>query len=146
MRKVALVLIISLACTSFSQAEEVIWYSWNEGISLAKEQNKPVIVFVHATWCHLCQRMDKKVFTDEEVASLINEYYIPVKLEAEYSGELIKGGKKYTIGEILNEITYNQFRGIPALLFIPETSNKKNSLVAGLKDPQEMMALLKKHK
>ena len=146
MKRVILILFLSLIYTSISHAGDVHWYTWNEGLILSQEQNKPVMVFVYASWCHLCQRMDTKVFTDEEVASLINSNYIPVKLDAEYSGELMKDGSKYTTMELLGEMTNNTFRGIPALLFVPKKPNKKSSLVAGLKDPEEMKALLKKHK
>jgi len=146
MKKVALILLVSLLCSSFSQAEEVKWYSWNEAQELAKAQNKPMMVFVYASWCHLCKRMDTKVFTDEEVAAMLNENFIPVKFDAEFAGELQRDGNTYSSMELLAELTDSQFRGIPAYVFVPKRSGKKIKLDAGLKDSQEMKALLKKHK
>jgi thiol:disulfide interchange protein len=146
MKRVALILSVSLLFASFSNAEDVKWYSWNEAQALAEAQNKPVMVFVYASWCHLCKRMDTKVFTNEEVAVMLNEHFIPVKLDAEFTGELQKEGIAYSPMELLAELTDNQFRGIPAYVFIPKKSNKKSKLAAGLKDPKEMRALLKKFK
>ena len=146
MKNGVLILLVSLLCSGYSTAEEVKWYDWNEAQMLAEELNKPIMVFVHASWCHICQRMDTKVFTDAEVASFLNNKYIPVKLDAEFSGELLKDGNPYTTMKLLAEITGNQFRGIPAYIFIPKKSKKKNTLVAGLKDPKEMRKLLKKYK
>ena len=146
MKRVALILIVSLLCSSLCLAEELRWYDWNEAQVLAKAQNKPMMVFVYASWCHLCKRMDTKVFTNEEVAAMLNENFIPVKLDAEFSGELERDGKTYTSMELLAELTDNQFRGIPAYVFIPEKSGKRSKLDAGLKDPKEMKALLKKYK
>ena len=146
MKSVVLILLVSLLCSSLSAAEEVKWYDWNEAQALAEAQDKPMMVFVYASWCHLCKRMDTKVFTNEEVAAMLNEKYIPVKLDAEYTGELHWDGNTYSGMELLAELTDNQFRGIPAYLFVPEKSRKRIKLDAGLKDPQEMKALLKKHK
>jgi thioredoxin-related protein len=146
MKRVVLILLVSLLCSSLSLAEELKWYGWNEAQVLAEEQDKPLMVFVYASWCHLCKRMDTKVFTNEEVASMLNENFIPVKLDAEFTGELQRDGNTYTSMELLAELTDNQFRGIPAYVFVPEKSGKKCKLDAGLKDPQEMKALLKKYK
>jgi len=146
MRRLVLMVLVTLACSSYSQAEEVRWYDWNEGQILAEAQNKPMMVFIHASWCHVCQRMDTRVFTDADVATSLNKNFIPVRLDAEFDGELVMGGKTFTISELLGEITGNQFRGIPAYVFIPDKSSKKNTLIAGLKDPREMSALLKKFK
>lgn len=132
--------------SSIANAGEPTWYSWDEGYKLAREENKPLMVFVHASWCHLCQRMDTRVFTDEEVMALINLHYIPVKFDAEYEGDLMMDGVSYSSGEMLGKLTNNRFRGIPAYIFIPGNLQKKSSLEAGLKDPEEMKALLNKYK
>jgi thiol:disulfide interchange protein len=146
MKKMAFIFLVSLVCSSFSKAEEVRWYSWNEAHALSKTLDKPMMVFVYAKWCHLCQRMDTKVFTDKKVVALLNRKYIPVKLDAESPGALEKDGTTYTSMELLAELTDNQFRGIPAYLFIPEKTGEKCKLDAGLKDPKEMLALLISHK
>lgn len=146
MKKMAFIVLVSLVCSSFSKVEEVRWYSWNEAQELSKTLDKPMMVFVYAKWCHLCQRMDTKVFTDKKVVALLNRKYIAVKLDAEFSGTLEKDGTTYTSMELLAELTDNQFRGIPAYLFIPEKTGQTYILDAGLKDRKEMLVLLKSHK
>jgi len=143
MKKYIWILPALLLCSSFSSAQEVKWYDWNAARSLAETQDKPLMVFVYASWCHLCNRMDTRVFTNDSIAVMLNENFIPVKFDAEYNGELEMNGKTYSSMELLAELTGNQFRGIPAYLIISKTPGKKARLEAGLKDPQEMMALLK---
>ena len=145
MKRITWILLISLLMSSFSKATEVKWYEWNEAQALAETLDKPVMVFVYASWCHLCKRMDTKVFTNEEVAAMLNEHFIPVKLDAECPGDLEKSGGTFSGMELLAELTGNQFRGIPAYLFIPKTSGEKVMLEGGLKDPEEMKALLKEY-
>jgi thiol:disulfide interchange protein len=143
MKRISWILLVSLLCISFNNADEVKWYGWDEAQALAEASDKPIMVFVYATWCHLSKRMDTKVFTNEEVAAMLNENFIPVKLDVEFTGELKKDGNTFTIEELLAELTDNQLRGIPSYLFISKTSGKKVRLEGGLKDPEEMKALLK---
>ena len=142
MKRIIWILLVPLLCSSFSTNEEVKWVEWNEAQELTEALDKPIMVFVYASWCHLCKRMDTKVFTNEEIAALLNENYIPVKFDAEFGGELEKDGNTYTGMELLAELTDNQFRGIPAYLFISRTSGEKARLEVGLKDPREMKTLL----
>lgn len=143
MKRYVWILLVLILCSSFSKPEEVKWYDWNEAQALAETQDKPLMVFVYASWCHFCKRMDTKVFTDESIAILLNENFIPVKLDAEYKEDLKMNGKTYSSMELLAELTGNQFRGVPAYLIISNTPGEKTRLEAGLKDPQEMIALLK---
>jgi thiol:disulfide interchange protein len=145
MKRITWILMISLLCISFGKAEEVTWYDWNEAQQLTEYQQKPIMVFVYASWCHLCKRMDSKVFTDEEVAAMLNEHFIPVKLDAESKGDFQKDGDSFTGMELLAELTENNFRGIPAYLFITGETGVEVRLEAGLKDPQEMKALLQEY-
>jgi len=143
MKKYIWILPALLLCSGFSQAQEVKWHTWNEAQVLAETQDKPMMIFVYASWCHLCKRMDTRVFTNDSISILLNEHFIPVKLDAEYKEELKMNGKSYSSMELLAELTDNQFRGIPAYLIISKTPGQKTRLEAGLKDPQEMIALLK---
>lgn len=142
MKRYIWILLLPLLCSSYSKPKEVKWVEWNEARELSEKLDKPIMVFVYASWCHICKRMDTKVFTDEEVAVFLNEHYIPVRLDAEFEGELIKDGNIYTSLELLAELTDDRFRGIPSFLFISQTSGEKARLEGGLKDPVEMKALL----
>lgn len=132
-----------VALPGFSQ--EIQWYSWNEGIATAKEQEKPIMIFVQASWCHLCKRMDSKVFPEKDIATLLNEKYIPVKLDVETEDLLTWEDEEVSAGKLLSKLSYNKFRGIPAYIFIPSNQKKKSQLEVGLKDPEEMKELLNKY-
>lgn len=62
----------------------VNWYSWGkEAFETAKKENKPVFLSIGYTTCHWCHVMEHESFEDEEVAKLINEHFIPVKVDRE---------------------------------------------------------------
>ncbi|MCM3086443.1 thioredoxin domain-containing protein [Bhargavaea ginsengi] len=62
----------------------VDWYPWGEeAFRRAKEENKPVFVSIGYSTCHWCHVMAHESFEDDEVAALINEHFIPVKVDRE---------------------------------------------------------------
>lgn len=67
----------------------VKWRSWNEqSFQLAREENKPVFLSVGYSTCHWCHVMEEESFDDLDVAELINQYFIPIKLDREQRPDL----------------------------------------------------------
>jgi uncharacterized protein YyaL (SSP411 family) len=62
----------------------VHWYPWGEeALALATKENKPVIVSIGYAACHWCHVMEKESFMDPEVAALMNENFISIKVDRE---------------------------------------------------------------
>ena len=62
----------------------VDWYPWGEeAFKKAKEENKPIFLSVGYSTCHWCHVMARESFEDHEMAQLINEVFIPVKVDRE---------------------------------------------------------------
>ncbi|MGH7792483.1 MAG: DUF255 domain-containing protein, partial [Thermodesulfobacteriota bacterium] len=62
--------------------QPVDWYPWSEeAFQLAKELDRPVLLDVGAVWCHWCHVIDSESYEDEEVAKIINENFIPIKVD-----------------------------------------------------------------
>jgi uncharacterized protein len=65
-----------------NRAALVRWYEWGEeAFSAAREQNKPVMLFLSAFWCRYCQRMDEEAFSQTENIALLRAYFIPIRAE-----------------------------------------------------------------
>lgn len=62
----------------------VNWRPWNESVwEDAKTEDKLVIISVGYSSCHWCHVMEEETFEDEEVAKLMNENFISVKVDRE---------------------------------------------------------------
>ena len=62
----------------------VNWRGWNdETLALAIEQNKPLFVSIGYATCHWCHVMEHESFEDLEIADLLNEHFIAVKVDRE---------------------------------------------------------------
>ena len=64
--------------------QPVDWYPWGEeAFRRAREENKPVFLSIGYMACHWCHRMAEESFEDEAVAALLNQHFIPVKVDRE---------------------------------------------------------------
>lgn len=142
------ILIVAMLCLAFlyESSAEVKWHTWNEGSKIAQELNKPMVVFIHANWCHVCKRMESKVFSTEKISGLMNKDFIPIKLDIEQKEKYVVKEKELRGLDLISQLTNGECRGIPSTLFIPADGKSENVLVTGLKDPDEMRKLLKKYR
>ncbi len=67
----------------------VDWYPWGpEAFEKAKNENKLVLVSIGYSACHWCHVMEKESFEDAEVAEIMNEKYVCVKVDREEHPEV----------------------------------------------------------
>lgn len=62
----------------------VDWYTWcNEAFERAEREDKPVFLSIGYSACHWCHVFAHESFEDEEIAELLNKYYISIKVDKE---------------------------------------------------------------
>src|SRR5579862_5743643 len=62
----------------------VDWYTWgSEAFEKAAREDKPVFLSVGYSTCHWCHVMERESFEDDSVARLLNDYFVPVKVDRE---------------------------------------------------------------
>ncbi|MFO8192117.1 MAG: thioredoxin domain-containing protein [Bacillota bacterium] len=62
----------------------VDWYPWGkEAFDMAEVEDKPIFLSIGYSTCHWCHVMEKESFEDLEIATLLNKYYISVKVDRE---------------------------------------------------------------
>jgi len=62
----------------------VDWHPWGEeALTRAREEDKPLLLSIGYSSCHWCHVMERESFEDPEVAALMNENFVPVKLDRE---------------------------------------------------------------
>jgi uncharacterized protein YyaL (SSP411 family) len=67
----------------------VDWYPWSdEAFQKAKAENKPVFLSIGYSTCHWCHVMEKECFDDDEVADLMNQNFICIKVDREERPDL----------------------------------------------------------
>ncbi len=62
----------------------VDWYPWGDAaFEVARKADKPIFLSVGYSTCHWCHVMEHESFEDEEVAELLNKYFVCVKVDRE---------------------------------------------------------------
>ncbi|GKX28812.1 thioredoxin domain-containing protein [Vallitalea longa] len=62
----------------------VNWYSWcDEAFEKAKNEDKPIFLSIGYSTCHWCHVMERESFEDEEIADILNENFISIKVDRE---------------------------------------------------------------
>jgi len=62
--------------------QPIQWHEFGEeAFAAARLGNKPMLLDIGAVWCHWCHVMDRESYDDAEVAAIVNEHYIAVKVD-----------------------------------------------------------------
>ena len=62
--------------------QPIDWYEWGtEAFAQAQRVDKPILLDIGAVWCHWCHVIDRESYENPEIAKLINELFVPVKVD-----------------------------------------------------------------
>lgn len=63
---------------------QIEWASWSpDSFARASEQDRLILINVVATWCHWCHVMDEVTFADPEVAALLAEHFVVIRVDSD---------------------------------------------------------------
>lgn len=66
------------------EASRIHWREWsNKAFEEAEREDKLILLSIGASWCHWCHVMDRTTFSDPDVTELLNERFIPIKVDAD---------------------------------------------------------------
>ena len=62
----------------------VDWFPWSdEALARARELDRPLLVSIGYAACHWCHVMERESFEDAQIAALMNESFVPIKVDRE---------------------------------------------------------------
>jgi len=62
----------------------VDWYPWgDEALNKARSENKPIFLSIGYSSCHWCHVMEHESFENQEIAALMNKYFVNIKVDRE---------------------------------------------------------------
>jgi hypothetical protein len=67
----------------------VDWYPWSdEALERARREDRPIFLSVGYSACHWCHVMEREAFSDEEIAGLLGESFVAIKVDREERPDL----------------------------------------------------------
>ena len=62
--------------------QPINWHEWgNAAFARAKSEDKPILLDIGAVWCHWCHVIDRESYENPEIAKIINENFVPIKVD-----------------------------------------------------------------
>jgi uncharacterized protein YyaL (SSP411 family) len=76
---------LALASSAYLRSamhQPIRWHEWGEeAFAAAQRENKPMLLDIGAVWCHWCHVMDRESYDDPEIAAIVNQHFIAVKVD-----------------------------------------------------------------
>ena len=62
--------------------QPIDWHEWGDSaFARAKSEDKPILLDIGAVWCHWCHVIDRESYENVEIAKIINEHFVAVKVD-----------------------------------------------------------------
>ncbi|PYT40896.1 MAG: thioredoxin domain-containing protein [Acidobacteria bacterium] len=62
--------------------QPIDWHEWGDAaFARAQSEDKPILLDIGAVWCHWCHVIDRESYENPEIAKIINEHFVAVKVD-----------------------------------------------------------------
>jgi thioredoxin-related protein len=120
----ALFLVLTTAPATAAQTR---WSPYDLGMDSAKASGKPVLINFYSDDCRWCDRMDAETYSNDEIASYLDRYFVAIKVHGEKEKDL---KRKFTIV------------GYPTIWFI-DSAGERIAFIPGYVPADEFLPALK---
>lgn len=128
------------------KSESMTWMSVDEAVGKLQKEQRPVLIDLYTTWCGWCKQMDKKTYSNKQVAQYLQEKFYPVKVDAEthaaitWNGRTYQFNPNYRSNEFALYLTHGRLE-FPTTIIIPPGGEPQ--AIPGYMEPKELEMLVK---
>jgi thioredoxin-related protein len=122
-----------------STSEPVAWKKYDEALTLAAKQDKPLMVDFYTDWCGFCKKLDKITYADPVIAEYLKTHFIAVKVNAESKEPFKLPSGQMTGSSLAKSFNVSSY---PAIWFLTPKGEKINYW-PGFAPPEKFIVVLK---
>ncbi|MEA1986531.1 MAG: DUF255 domain-containing protein [Candidatus Marinimicrobia bacterium] len=114
------------------------WYGFQEGLKIAEQEQKHIIIDFYADWCKWCKVMDEKTFSLPFVEKYLFAHFVPIRVNTESKETVTFKGQTFSLGQLSGAFGVT---GLPSLAFLtPE--QEMVTLIPGYIEKDKFMIIL----
>jgi thioredoxin-related protein len=132
--------------TGLVRRQELSWMSLDEATGKLQKEQRPILIDLYTTWCGWCKQMDKKTYSNKQVAQYLQDKFYPVKVDAEthaainWNGRTYQFNPSYRSNEFALYLTHGRLE-FPTTIIIPPGGEPQ--AIPGYMEPKELELLVK---
>lgn len=128
MKTVVSVLLMLVSLTARAERNEPNWQDWsNATLDAARQQDKPIFLYLEAVWCHWCHVMQQTTLRDKNVLRVLDENFVAIRIDHDANPSIADRYRDW---------------GWPALIFL--TSDRQEIMLrSGYRAPEKFVEILK---
>lgn len=109
-----------------SGESKIIWHSLDEGLKQASQNEKHLYIEFMTDWCGWCRKLEKDVYTNQEIIDLLNNDFIAVRINGDSNEKIIYKGESIS-QQILTKKEFN-VNGFPTMWILKPDGSKLTML------------------
>lgn len=112
-----------------NKRKEIDWVTFEELAELQESSPRKVLISIYTQWCGWCKRMDKQIFSNEDLAKYVNEHFYAVRLDAEsknsifFKGQSYQYNKDYKVNELAAVLLQGQMSYPSTIIMMEDMVN-----------------------
>jgi len=114
------------------------WLSYNEGLTLAKKENKHVVIYFYTDECSWCKKMVDQTYSNEEVKKILSDKFVTIKINARSENKVVENGKEISERKLA---TLYQVSGYPTTWFL-ESNHSRVAPLPGYVTTEQFIPVL----
>lgn len=124
----------------------IAWMSVEEAAGKLQQEQRPVLIDLYTTWCVWCRQMDRKTYSNKQVAEYLQDKFYTVKVDAETHASISWRGRTYAFSpqykanEFALYLTHGRLE-FPTTIIIPPGGEPQ--AIPGFLEPKDLELLVK---
>lgn len=138
-----IVTLILLTAANGLPAQLIRWTEFEALPDSMRRQARPVLIFIHTSWCRYCALQDHNTFNDEQTAELINKKFYALRLDAESAEDIyflnrIYRSRQHGYHELAEFLSRSGGQLIFPTTILLDESFRLSSRLTGFQTPEEL--------
>ena len=124
----------------------ISWMSVEEAAGKLQQEQRPVLIDLYTTWCGWCRQMDKRTYSNKQVAEYLQDKFYPVRVDAETHAAITWGGRTYQFNpqyrsnEFAMYLTHGRLEFPTTIIIVP---GQEPQAIPGFLEPKDLELLVK---